>query len=175
MVRPRRITNPAQMRAQLENKEMSEDREMIGIDVWMCGTIYVEASSQDEAERIVAERYAGTLAKPNTYNHMDGEDLPLDGDDFQSSAVTLYGIAKDSELVGWQSMDTAPKDGKHCILAMKRGPFVYAIQGAFMNGKWMNAGDIEGDPLCWMPNVRVPAHFLPWTEEFKARTSAAED
>jgi hypothetical protein len=42
-------------------------------------------------------------------------------------------------------METAPLDGKHCILAIKCSAFVYAIQGAFMKGKWMNAADIHAD------------------------------
>lgn len=66
--------------------------------------------------------------------------------------------------VGWQPMETAPLDGKHCILAIKSGPFVYSIQGAFMKGKWMNAADIQSEPLCWMPNVKIPDQFLPWVK-----------
>lgn len=72
----------------------------------------------------------------------------------------------------WDSMATAPLDGKHVILAIKSGPFVYAIQGAYMMGKWHNAADIDVEPLCWMPNVMVPNEFLPWTEEYKARDAA---
>jgi hypothetical protein len=64
--------------------------------------------------------------------------------------------------VGWQPMETAPLDGKHCILAIKCSAFVYAIQGAFMKGKWMNAADIQSEPLCWMPNIMIPDEFLPW-------------
>lgn len=68
----------------------------------------------------------------------------------------------------WQSMETAPTDGKHVILAMKRGPFVWAVQGSFMERKWMNAADIQGEPLCWLPNILIPDQFLPWTDEYKA-------
>lgn len=68
----------------------------------------------------------------------------------------------------WQNMSTAPKDGKHCILAIKDGAFVWTISGAFKNGKWMNAADIESEPLCWMPSAKIPDVFLPWTDEYKA-------
>lgn len=78
-----------------------------------------------------------------------------------------------NETSPWQSMDTAPKTGVHCVLAIKSGPFVYAIQGAFMNGKWMNAADIDVEPLCWMPNIRIPNEFLPWTEEYEAAKAVA--
>lgn len=61
----------------------------------------------------------------------------------------------------WQSMNTAPKDGKHCILAIKVGAFIYSVQGAFMNNKWMNVLDVDTEPLCWMPNVLIPKEFLP--------------
>lgn len=78
---------------------MSNEREKIGIDVWMAGTIYVDAETEEEAAQIVKERYAGTREKPNTYDHMNSEDLPLDGDGFMSSAMTLYGISAKSTLV----------------------------------------------------------------------------
>lgn len=71
----------------------------------------------------------------------------------------------------WQDMSTAPTNGKHCILAVQRGPFVYAIQGAFMSGKWMNAADIDAEPLCWMPNVLIPDEFLPWTDAYATTKS----
>lgn len=74
----------------------------------------------------------------------------------------------------WQSMDTAPKDGRHCILAVQSGPFVYAVQGTYDEGRgrgWFNAADIEAEPLCWMPNVLVPDELLPWTDAFKARAA----
>ena len=77
---------------------MSEELEKIGVDVWIAGTIYVDAETDEEARKIVSERYAGTRDKADTYNHMEGEDLPLDGDDFMSSAITLYGLCRDSEL-----------------------------------------------------------------------------
>jgi len=78
-----------------------------------------------------------------------------------------------SETV-WKSMDTAPTDGKHVILAVKRDAFVYVVQGAYMNRKWMNAADIDEEPLCWMPNVSIPDIFLPWTDEFKANQGGAK-
>ena len=74
-------------------------------------------------------------------------------------------------LVGWQSMETDPKNGKHCILAIKSGAFVYSIQGSFANGKWLNAADIDSEPLAWMPNVRLPAEFCPLTDEYRARAA----
>lgn len=77
---------------------MSNEPEKIGVDVWIAATIYVDAASEEEAAQIVAARYAGTREDPDTYNHMNGEDLPLDGNDFMSSAITLYGLCAESEL-----------------------------------------------------------------------------
>lgn len=80
-----------------------------------------------------------------------------------------------TQSVGWQDMSTAPLDGKHCMLAIKSGPFVYAIQGAFMMGEWDNAADIKSEPLCWMPLTRIPEEFLPWTDAFKVRAALASE
>lgn len=77
---------------------MSNEPEKIGVDVWIAATIYVDAASDEEAAQIVTARYAGSRDAPDTYNHMNGEDLPLDGDDFMSSAITLYGLCTESEL-----------------------------------------------------------------------------
>jgi hypothetical protein len=73
----------------------------------------------------------------------------------------------------WRDMASAPKGGKHCILAIYTGCFVYSIQGAFMNGKWMNAADIKAEPLAWMPNILLPHEFCPWTDEYKAKAAAS--
>lgn len=78
---------------------MSNEPEKIGVDVWIAATIYVDAASEEEAAQIVAARYAGTRDDPDTYDHMNGKDLPLDGDDFMSSAFTLYGLCANSRLV----------------------------------------------------------------------------
>lgn len=79
---------------------MSEEREKIGVDVWMAGTIYVDADTEEEAAQIVKERYAGTREKSFGLDLLDGEDIPIgDGDDFLSSAVSLYGVCHRSALV----------------------------------------------------------------------------
>lgn len=62
---------------------------------------------------------------------------------------------------GWQAIDTAPKDGKHCLLAVKEGPFIYVVQGAFHAGQWNAVHRDNVAPLCWMPNIRIPAKFIP--------------
>lgn len=82
--------------------------------------------------------------------------------------VAAFAILAERARSGWQPMSTAPTNGKHVILAIKSGSFVYAIEGAFMEGKWMNAADIDVEPLCWMPKNLIPDAFLPWTDEFKA-------
>lgn len=62
---------------------------------------------------------------------------------------------------GWQDMAEAPRNGKHCILAVKRGAFIYAIQGAFQGGKWNTAAWDDVEPLCWKPTTHIPDRFLP--------------
>jgi len=79
------------------------------------------------------------------------------------------------DVQGWLPMETAPKDGKHCILSIPTGGgCIYSIQGAFINGKWMNAANIDAEPLAWMPNVLLPADLCPWTDAYKARLATTE-
>lgn len=77
----------------------------------------------------------------------------------------------DTPPAEWQPMETAPKDGKHSIFAIKFGAFVYSIQGCWDNQKqaFINAADRDGEYLAWMPNVRLPDEFCPWTDAYKAR------
>lgn len=83
--------------------------------------------------------------------------------------------AQAQDVAGWQSMDAAPKDGKHCLLAVKTGPFVYAVQGAFLDGEWENVACINSEPFCWMALNRIPPVYLPWTDEFAAEAPAKQE
>ncbi|MFY0735669.1 hypothetical protein [Aurantimonas sp. NFXS3] len=57
----------------------------------------------------------------------------------------------------WQPMDTAPKDGKHCILSVPEpSGFIYSVQGAFQEGRWNAAHRDNVEPIAWMPNVLLP-------------------
>lgn len=62
----------------------------------------------------------------------------------------------------WQPMDTAPTDGKHCILAVKDGSFIWSVQGAYFAGQWDSAIGADVKPLAWMPNVLLPDWAKPW-------------
>lgn len=57
---------------------------------------------------------------------------------------------------GWQGMDSAPLDGKTCILSVPEGPFFYSVQGAFQNGQWNCVHRDNVKPVAWMPNVLLP-------------------
>ncbi|MNE81973.1 hypothetical protein D3C80_1786580 [compost metagenome] len=70
------------------------------------------------------------------------------------------------ERLAWRPMDSAPKDGKHCILSIPSGGFAYTVQGAFMGGKWINALNVDAEPLAWMPNVMLPDAYCPWKRPF---------
>lgn len=62
-----------------------------------------------------------------------------------------------AEPVAWQSMDTAPLDGKHCILAVPEpSGFIYSVQGAYQDGKWNAVHRNDVVPIAWMPNIRLP-------------------
>jgi hypothetical protein len=79
------------------------------------------------------------------------------------AAISAYSAAVAGKSAPeWQPMDTAPLDGKHCLLAVKEGAFVYTVQGAYHAGEWnaVHRGNVK--PLCWMPNVPVPEEFLPY-------------
>lgn len=69
---------------------------------------------------------------------------------------------------GWRDMSSAPKDGKHCILAVQYGAFVYSIQGAYRNGQWDVVDRDNVQPLAWMPNVLLPDHLRPWKRPLAA-------
>lgn len=57
----------------------------------------------------------------------------------------------------WRKMDSAPKDGKHCILAVPEpGGFIYSVQGAWQGGQWNAVHRDNVQPLYWMPNFRLP-------------------
>lgn len=79
---------------------------------------------------------------------------------YMEAAIAAYLGASDAVLcadpVAWQTMDTAPRDGKHCILAVKEGAFICSVQGAFQAGQWNAVHRDNVEPLCWMPNVRLP-------------------
>jgi hypothetical protein len=61
----------------------------------------------------------------------------------------------------WRDMASAPLNGKHCILAVKDGEFIWSVQGAYSYGEWnaVHRGNVK--PLCWMPNVVPPREFMP--------------
>ena len=56
----------------------------------------------------------------------------------------------------WQPMDSAPLNGRHCILAVKEGPFVYSVQGAYDGKQWNCVHRDNVNPLYWMPNKLLP-------------------
>lgn len=74
-----------------------------GVEVWLCGTIYVDAESEEDAEKIVAKRYTGTRETP--------DDLMIGVDDISiwhnesihadklAPITSIYGLASDSKLV----------------------------------------------------------------------------
>lgn len=66
----------------------------------------------------------------------------------------------------WQPMSEAPTDGTHCILAVRSGPFIFSVQGAYLSGDWCAASEMGPvEPLAWMPNVRLPEWAMPWKQE----------
>lgn len=68
----------------------------------------------------------------------------------------------------WQPMDTAPKDGRHCILSVPEGAFYYSVQGAYHDGQWNAVHRDNVEPVAWMPNVLLPAELAPWKRDHSA-------
>lgn len=89
------------------------------------------------------------------------EMMPLSEDDIGDVATALLAFAISHANPGWQPMETAPLDGKHCILAVQEGAFIYSVQGSFDGKRWNAVHAVGVKPLCWMPNVRLPPEFLP--------------
>lgn len=78
------------------------------------------------------------------------------------SPMTIAGaVVAAVASAGWQPMETAPLDGKHCIIAVQEGAFIYSVQGSFDGKRWNAVHAVGVKPLCWMPNVRLPPEFLP--------------
>lgn len=77
-------------------------------------------------------------------------------DDYLKKAADYAALPQPSP---WRNMACAPKDGKHCILAVKEGAFIYSVQGCFQGGQWNAVHRENVDPLCWMPNVRLPSDY----------------
>lgn len=79
---------------------------------------------------------------------------------FETVASTPPVGAETGEDKLWRTMDSAPLDGKHCILAVPEpGGFIYSVQGAYQDGRWNAVHRDNVQPLYWMPNIRLPAEW----------------
>jgi hypothetical protein len=125
-------------RAEFEDNGGSCDRQLEDV-----GAVLREAA--EEIERLRKELAAARY----TYIGIDGK--PVLARDLEDRAIQA------EDFRTWRTMDTAPKDGKHCILAVREGAFIYSVQGACHNGKWDAVHRSNVDPLAWMPNVLLPA------------------
>lgn len=66
----------------------------------------------------------------------------------------------------WRPMQDAPTSGRAIWVAIKTGAFVYTFEAAYLGGKWCTGADCDGEMLCWMPKIRIPAEFLPYEPEY---------
>lgn len=79
---------------------------------------------------------------------------------------THHLIPKDQEPVGWQPIETAPKDETACLIANDRGQFVAWFDKGWGSEGWWMVGDgkdferpLRGDePTVWQP---LPLYSLP--------------
>ncbi|CCF19127.1 protein of unknown function [Pseudorhizobium banfieldiae] len=114
---------------------MDDERELIGTEVWVCMTIYTPANTEEEAALAVSTDYAGSLEKPDTLDMLDGVDIPLEGEDFISSAITLYGLADDSELLPTGSK--AELERLRAEKAMVLSVIEEILPGCIDEGRWL--------------------------------------
>lgn len=136
---------------------------------------HVRAQALEEYENLslfIASMRDGHAHRTDDYGkgYVDAMNDTLNACDSLSSALSSQPVADHADAGkmvadGWLPIETAPKDGKHCILCIKDGAFYYSVQGAFQDGKWNCVYRDNVQPLCWMPNVRIPAHFLPASPE----------
>lgn len=132
--------------------------------IWIAGRYDVCGQYYEEA--VEAEGEHGGTAIPYV-QESEVTALLADRDRLADEVERLREALADA--TEWKSMNSAPTDGRHVIVAVQtKSSFVYSVEGAFMNGRWMNAFDIAEAPLCWRHKPLIPEVFLPWTEEFAA-------
>lgn len=72
------------------------------------------------------------------------------------ASLSLSGTGKAVE--GWQSMDSAPKDGHAVLLLVPESDgFIWTVEGAFQNGQWnaVHRGNVQ--PTHWAKKLPRPA------------------
>lgn len=96
-------------------------------------------------------------------NMMFGPDFPNVGD-LNKARAALSSSPPAQHADGWQPMSTAPTNGRHCILAVKSGAFIWSVQGCYDDtlNVWNTVLGDDSEPLAWMPNVPLPDKFKPW-------------
>lgn len=153
-----------------------EELEQIGVDVWMAGTIYVQAKDEDEAAAIVQERYAGGRDNPDILDLGDRE-TPLEGDDTLSPAFTLYGLASESKLVAEADpvRDAAPDMLKEIKAALELldnvtahtdndSDFLGQAENALQRAVWKSEGGAVSEPSVFVTAQSLEARYGRWQD-----------
>lgn len=66
--------------------------------------------------------------------------------------VALAAGRAEAVAAGWQTMDTAPMDGRHILLRVPENDgFIFAVEGGFAEGVWHSVYFSNVEPLGWMP------------------------
>lgn len=143
------------------------DRESIGVDVWLAGTIYVDAVDDAEAARLVAERY-GQLSKLGEIEISEDFALTEDGADFLGACITVYGPCEAATLAPADPVRDAAPD----MLA--------ALRKALDDWPQFDAESALLAPGC-IPDEFEPVNggdlvewFAQWRETAKAAIAKAE-
>jgi hypothetical protein len=65
-----------------------------------------------------------------------------------------------AEQVAWETMASAPLNGKHVLLAVPDGAFVWTVEGSFDGKDWNAVHASKVRPLYWMPKPKLPDDWI---------------
>lgn len=121
--------------------------EPTGVDVWMCGTIYVPAYSDEGAESIVREQYLPASGELGSIDMPSDVALFKEEGHFLSGALTLYAVAKEGSPNPF-----APREPWE-----RRGCAIYT-EGDGKPGGAQVVADLHGRLESWEVQAIVDAH-----------------
>lgn len=161
-----------------------------GTDCQECGAVFVGSEYHAQCGVCIAMEYFHKAANPAAVLELIAAARGVRGGDEPSSASALNTSHRNAEgaVVGWQPIETAPRDGTVIIVGGTPdgyGPKVRTAHwgsGRYLNHKkgfqqaWVDHPGHTCDPTHWMPLPAPPASDTTAGDEPKAsETNTADD